>query len=158
MTEETFSELTFSEQVLAIGKAKQGVRGVSKSQILFMVHGDEILQALDEGLPKKWIWEALRKDKSCPTYPRFIEQLQRFLEKKRPPQPEKPTPERSAAKTPAASAAKAPPTPASAPKTAAPTASASEAVKQVPAKRLESRSFEYEAPTPEAIKELYGEK
>ena len=153
------TELTFSEQVLAIGKAKQGVRGVSKSQILFMVHGDEILQALDEGLPKKWIWEALRKDKSCPTYPRFIEQLQKFVEKKRPPQPEKPTPERNTAKTPAApaaSAVKAPPTPASAPapKTAVPTASAPAAGQQMQKPSTQPKSFEYHPLTPEEIKTM----
>ena len=149
------SNKNLTEQVLdMIAKSKSKQRA-SKTQLLFMTCGDEILQALDKGLPKKWIWETLREKGYCPpAYTRFLTQLQRFLEKRS----QKPTPEKNitnAPTKPAVPAAKTPPTPASAPKTAAPTASA---VKQVPAKRLESRSFEYEAPTPEAIKELYGEK
>ncbi len=126
---------TFAERVLDMAKLK---KRASKTQLLFMVHGEEILQALDKGLPKRWIWETLCEEGCCPpAYTRFLTQLQRFLNEKRPQTP-KPTPEENIDK--------------------APVTPAPETVNQVPAKRLESRSFEYGAPTPEDIKKLYGEK
>ncbi len=128
---------TFAERVLDMAKLK---KRASKTQLLFMVHGEEILQALDKGLPKRWIWETLCEEGCCPpAYTRFLTQLQRFLKENRP-QAQKPTPEGNATKAPVSPAP------------------AQETVEQVSAKRLESRSFEYGAPTPEDIKKLYGEK
>ena len=105
---------TLSERVLDMASTQN--KRASKAQRVFMIYGDEILQALDKGLPKRWIWETLRQEKeNCiPRYERFLIHLRRFLKAKR----QESTPEENITK--------APPTPASAPapKTAVPTASA----------------------------------
>ena len=111
-----------------------------------MIYGDEMLQALDKGLPKRWIWETLRQEKeNCiPRYERFLIHLRRFLKAKR----QESTPEENITK--------APPTPASAPapKTAVPTASAPAAGQQMQKPSTQPKSFEYHPLTPEEIKTM----
>ena len=102
--------------------------------IMLASHKDEILNAIASGSSKRMLWEFMcERGYYKGAYSTFAKNLQQLQQKSI-----QPTPEENVAK--------------------APVTPAPETVKQVPAKRLESRSFEYEAPTPEAIKELYGEK
>lgn len=135
---------TLSERVLDMASTQN--KRASKAQRVFMIYGDEILQALDKGLPKRWIWETLRQEKeNCiPRYERFLIHLRRFLKAKR----QESTPEENITK--------APPTPASAPapKTAVPTASAPAAGQQMQKPSTQPKSFEYHPLTPEEIKTM----
>ena len=68
---------SLSERVVDFVEATGRKR--SKNQLLWLLHGPEIVDAVASGMPKKWIWETLHSEgQYSASYQYFVVQLRQY--------------------------------------------------------------------------------
>lgn len=75
MPEKSLSERV-ADFVEGTGKSRK------KNQLLWLLHGDEVVEAVASGMPKKWVWETLQAEgRYTASYQYFVIQLRQYTQK-----------------------------------------------------------------------------
>lgn len=75
MPEKSLSERV-ADFVEGTGKSRK------KNQLLWLLHGDEVVEAVASGMPKKWVWETLQAEgRYSASYQYFVIQLRQYTQK-----------------------------------------------------------------------------
>lgn len=75
MSEKSLSERV-ADFVEGTGKSRK------KNQLLWLLHGDEVVDAVASGMPKKWVWETLQAEgQYSASYQYFVIQLRQYTQK-----------------------------------------------------------------------------